>query len=74
VTRADVCPADDYDTRDRLFEVIRELGGRGDDGDAAATGVQRFRFGADEVTVFADSWAVDVAGPDELVRRILAAL
>ena len=77
MTRVDVCAREDYETTARLLEVIAELGGRGaEDADelSPGTGVSRFRFGADEVTVFADAWGVDLAGPDQLVNDILAAL
>ena len=77
MTRVDVCSRDDYETTERLLEVIAGLGGQGTEGAdelALGTGVSRFRFGADEVTVFADAWGVDLAGPDKLVNDILAAL
>ena len=77
MTRVDVCDREDYETTGRLLEVIAELGGRrAEDADelSLGTGVSRFRFGADEVTVFADAWGVDLAGPDRLVGDILAAL
>jgi hypothetical protein len=77
MTRVDICPREDHETAARLVEVIVELGGRGDeDADEliVGTGVQRFRFGPDEVTVFADAWGVDLAGPEKLVNEIVAAL
>ncbi|HET6572759.1 MAG TPA: hypothetical protein VFG68_04085 [Fimbriiglobus sp.] len=77
MTRIDVCAREDYETATRLLEVIAALGGRGtEDADelTLGTGVSRFHFGADEVTVFADAWGVDLAGPDKLVNDILAAL
>jgi hypothetical protein len=77
MTRIDVCAREDYETTARLLEVIAALGGRGEgdaDESALGTGLSRFRIGADEVTVFADAWGVDLAGPDGLVNEILAAL
>ncbi|HVK18352.1 MAG TPA: hypothetical protein VM533_15540 [Fimbriiglobus sp.] len=77
MTRIDVCAREDYETAARLLEVIAELGGRGTaDADelTPGTGLSRFRFGADEVTVFTDAWGVDIAGPEKLVNEILAAL
>jgi hypothetical protein len=77
MTRIDICDREDYETIDRLSAVIAQLGGRPDDGwhdSPVGVGLQRFRFGADEVTVFADAWGVDLAGPDQLVNNILAAL
>jgi hypothetical protein len=77
MTRVDVCAREDYEATARLLEVIAELGGRGsEDADelTLGTGLSRFRFDGDEVTVFADAWGVDLAGPDKLVNDILAAL
>ena len=77
MTRVDICDRDDHETAARLLEVIGELGGR-PDGDEeeleVGTGLRRFRVGADELTVFADAWGVDLAGPDELVQQVLAGL
>ena len=72
--RVDLCHSDDHDTIEQLAAVIAELGGRTDDGDAVGVGpgLNRFRFGADEVTVFQDAWGVDLAGPEPLVRQILS--
>jgi hypothetical protein len=36
--------------------------------------VNRFAVGPDELTVYVDAWGVDVAGPDPLVQRVLAAM
>lgn len=77
ITRVDLCHSDDEAAKTRLLEVIAELGGRGEDDwhePALGVGVQRFRFGPDELTVYADAWGVDIAGPDALVRRVLAAM
>ena len=72
--RVDLCHSDDHDTIERLEDVIAELGGRADDRDAIGIGpgLNRFRLGADEVTVFQDAWGVDLAGPESLVRQILS--
>ena len=73
--RVDLCHSDDHDTLERLEEVIAELGGRADDdGDGIGPGLNRYRVGADELTVFMDAWGVDLAGPEPLVRRVLAAM
>jgi hypothetical protein len=75
MTRADICSSDDYETRDRLVSAIRELGGRIDGEEwAIGVGLTRFRIGAEELSVFTDAWFVDIAGPDELVKRVLAAM
>lgn len=77
MTYADICDREDHETIDRLLVAITQLGGKPDDDwheSSLGVGLQRFRFGADEVTVFADAWSVDMAGPDKLVHDILAAL
>lgn len=73
--RADLCASDDYETLDRLLAVVRDLGGRAEgDFEALSTGLSRFTFPDGELTVFVDAWTADVVGPDELVRRVLAAM
>mgnify|MGYP000913353905 CR=1 FL=1 len=52
--------------------LIDRLGG--EVGPALGVGVQRFRIGGDELTVYKDAWGVDVAGPEPLVRRVLAGM
>jgi len=73
--RADICAADDYDTRERLLTAIRDLGGTSEgDGEGLGVGLHRFRVGFETLSVFIDAWYVDIEGPDELVRRVLAEL
>ncbi len=77
MTRVDICDREDHETIARLSDVIADLGGRPDDDwheSSLGVGLQRFRFGSEELTVFADAWWVDLAGPDELVQQVLAGL
>ena len=79
VERADICAADDYAGRDRLRVVLAELGFLGntdhlDDWEPVGVGLTLFRRGAAEVTVFADAYLVDLAGPPGCVAEIVAAL
>ena len=77
MTRVDICASDDHAAVARLLEAIAALGGMSADGWAETplgTGLNRFLFPAGELTVFKDAWAVDVAGPAELVQQLLAAL
>ena len=77
MTRVDLCAADDYETRELLVTVIAELGGWVEDlvhESALGVGLHRFQLPAGEVTVFVDAWAVDLAGPNDLVQQILAAM
>jgi hypothetical protein len=73
----DICDREDQETISRLSAAIAQLGGRADDDwheSSLGVGLQRFRFGQEELTVFADAWCVDVEGPEALVRRLLAAM
>ena len=73
--RVDICSSDDYEIIARLLTGIGNLGGRtdGDEG-GIGVGLHRFHFPTGEVSVFVDAWSVDLAGPDELVNRLLQAL
>lgn len=76
--RTDICASDDHDAQARLQAVLRELGVVADDTwhdePGFGTGLTRYRLGGEELTVYKDAWAVDLAGPEELVNRVLAAL
>jgi hypothetical protein len=75
--RADICAADDHDAVERFQAVLGELGWVADDtwhDSPLGVGLTRFRRGRAELTVFRDAWLVDVAGPADAVRDILAAL
>ncbi len=73
--RIDLCASDDHETTSRLVKAIASVGGRveGED-EFMGVGLHRFLCPGGEVSVFVDAWSVDLAGPDELVRQILAAL
>lgn len=74
--RTDICPRDDYQTQSRFLEALAAVGAYPDDDYELEvplpTGLMRFRVGTDILTVLVDAWAVDLEGPDELVRRVLA--
>ena len=77
VTRADICTSDDADAIDRLRTALDDLGWVADDTwheSPLGVGLVTLRRGADELTVFRDAWSVDIAGQDELVQQVLAAL
>lgn len=77
MTRADICAANDDDGIDRLQAALRDRGflGNTDNYDSPlGVGLSHFRRGEAEVTVFIDAWAVDIAGPDDLVREVIEAL
>jgi hypothetical protein len=73
--RADICSSDDHDTTNRLMVVLGELGAvREGDWEALGVGLHRFRVLGGELTLFVDAWCVDLEGPEEIVRRVLAEL
>lgn len=76
--RIDLCQRDDYATQAALLEAFGRVGAYPeDDFDLSVplpTGLLRFRVGTDFLTVFADAWAIDLEGPDELVRRVQEAM
>lgn len=75
--RVDLCDAADFDTRERLEQVLARLGylGNTDYADLdLGPGLSRFRRGESELTVFIDAWYVDMAGPSDGVREVLAAM
>lgn len=73
--RVEICASDDYDTIACLLIAIGNLGGRTDGEDRGiGVGLHLFQLPDGEISVFVDAWLVDVAGPDELVHRLLNAL
>ena len=76
--RTDLCSADDHDTQAKLVEALRDLGFVADDtwhdDPALGVGLTHYRLGSAELTVFKDAWIVDLAGPEELVNRVLAVM
>ena len=73
--RADICASEDYGTRERLLAALHALGGsHTGDWEAHGVGLHRFHLPGGELTVFIDAWYVDLEGPDELVRQVLAEL
>jgi len=73
MTRIDVCASDDHDAIARLQAVLGELGWVADDtwhDSPLGVGLTRFRRGADELTIYRDAWAVDLAGPEAVVNQV----
>ena len=76
--RVDICPREDYPTQAALLEAFAQIGAYSEDDFEIEvplpTGLLRFRVGSEFLTVFVDSWNVDLEGSDELVKQVLAAL
>jgi hypothetical protein len=73
-----ICYTDDLATQTALLDALAAVGARPDD-DAQldvplSIGLRRFRVGFETLSVFVDTWCVDLEGPDELVRGVLAVL
>jgi hypothetical protein len=71
--RVDLCHAGDADTLARLADVVHDLGGVIDGGELGV-GLNRILVAGGELTVYQDAWGADLAGPEPLVRRVLAAM
>ncbi len=70
--RADICASDDYETRERLLGALAGVGAANEsDWESLGVGLHHFRVGGETLTVFIDTWTVDIEGPDELVRQVL---
>ena len=73
--RTDICAREDIEAQTALLVALGSVGsgtsGRSSSGDAP-TGLLRFRAGDEVLTVFSDAWGVDLEGPDELVKRVVA--
>ena len=73
--REDVCRAEDFATQERLIDVLSRLAFVADDAwhdePSFGLGVSRYRKEDIELTVFRDTWMVDIAGPSEIVNEVL---
>jgi hypothetical protein len=73
--RTDICAREDESTQTALLEALAAIGATPEDDSPMEvpfpTGLNRFRVGFEALTVFADTWTVDLEGPDELVQQVL---
>jgi hypothetical protein len=73
--RTDICAREDESTQTALLEALRAVGAAPEDDSLMEvpfpTELSRFRVGFQQLTVFADTWTVDLEGPDELVRQVI---
>jgi hypothetical protein len=73
--RTDICACEDLDAQTALLEALASVGAAPEDDlpdVPLPSGLLRFRAGHEVLTVFTDTWGVDLEGPDELVRRVVA--
>ena len=73
--RTDICAREDETTQTALLEALASVGAAPEDDSLMEvpfpTGLSRFRVGFEQLTVFADTWTVDLEGPDALVQQVL---
>jgi hypothetical protein len=76
--RADICAREDLEAQSALLEALGTIGATPEDDVALEvplpTGLLRFRAGNSVLTLFGDAWGIDLEGPDDLVKRVLAAM
>lgn len=73
--RTDICAREDLEAQTALLVALGAVGASPDDDlpdVPLPTGLLRFRAGHAVLTVFTDAWGVDLEGPDELVKRVMA--
>jgi hypothetical protein len=73
--RTDICAREDIETQTALLEALGSVGAAPEDDlpdVPLPTGLLRFRTGHEILTVFSDTWGVDLEGSDELVKRVVA--
>jgi hypothetical protein len=73
--RTDICAREDVDTQTALLVALGSVGASPEDDlpdVPLPTGLLRFRSGHEVLTVFCDTWGVDLEGSDELVKRVVA--
>lgn len=71
--RADICDGNDEPSVTRFRETLRRLGAKiSEDGWAIGVTMYRVQIGKELLTVFSDTWSLDIEGPDDLVQKVLA--
>jgi hypothetical protein len=73
--RTDICAREDIEAQTALLVALGSVGASPEDDlpdVPLPTGLLRFRAGHEVLTVFSDTWGVDLEGPDELVKRVVA--
>ena len=72
---ADICEPDDTALVDRFKVVLKELGAKPESHDwAIGVDMLKCRIGNETLTVFADTWSIDIEASAELVARIQNAM
>jgi hypothetical protein len=72
--RADICEPNDAAAVARFMMALHALGAVSlkSHHSALRVDLHRFLIGTDELSVFTDSWSIDIEGPAEIVERLIA--
>lgn len=71
--RIDIGPSDDHHRLDRLLSALAAVGATGEPFEIGV-GLNEFFVGNRRLTVYRDAWAVDLEGPDAIVREVIAGM
>jgi hypothetical protein len=70
--RADICDSNDDKAIQKFMDVLNKMGAEFKErGWAIGVDAYRVSIGDQELTIFSDSWYLDIEGPEDLVSRIL---
>jgi hypothetical protein len=69
--RADICDPDDEVAVERFKATLKQLGAMSV-GKSLGIGVDvlELQIGKDVLTVFSDTWSIDIEGPEHLVQQV----
>ena len=71
--RADICDPDNKAAVERFRTVLSNLGADVSEKSwGLGVDVYRLLIDGEELTVFSDTWSIDIEGPDALVQRVLS--
>jgi hypothetical protein len=72
VMKADICDGGDEVAVAKFRETLRRLGAKNSEGDwAIGVATYRVQIGSEVLTIFSDTWSLDVEGADPLVQKVL---
>ena len=70
--RADICDTSDEKAIYKFRDILQNMGAKLEDKTwAAGVDIYHVIIGDQRLTIFNDSWSLDIDGPEDLVSRIL---
>lgn len=73
--RADICDTSDEASLQKFRNVLQNLGAKLEEKSwAVGVDIYRIKIGDQELTIFSDSYSLDIDGPEDLVSQILKLL